>query len=452
MPQLNQPTTSAQRLSLGAVASTWWPLAASWLLMGVEMPIVAAVLGRLPEAEVQLAAFGGVVFPMALIIEAPVIMLLAASVRLSNSPENFRFMQRFSRVLGISLTALHGLIAFTPLFDILVVPLIDPPEAVVEPSRIGFQCMLPFTWAVAERRFHQGLLIRFKRQRQVGLGTVVRLLGMGITIVVLASFASRLPFGGATIGALAISVGVVMEAIYARAIALKVERGELLVAGRDEPRLDLSRTIRFYLPLAMTSVLTLAAQPIGSAGMNRMPEALASLAIWPALGGLAFLLRSSGIAFTEVAIRHAGDANSRPALRTFAIAAGTALSLVTILFAVSPLAETWYGAIEGLPEEMITLAKQATWAIIPLPLLSFLASYWQGLLVEMHKTRPVSEGVAIGLATTTIVLIILAWSDVMAGAIGASLALSLGAATQCAWLWYSVRQFTNDAGDESHPV
>jgi hypothetical protein len=419
--------------------------------MGVEMPIVAAVLGRLPDPEVQLAAFGGVVFPMALIIEAPVIMLLLASVRLSDSPQNFKFLQRFSRILGISLTAIHGLIAFTPLFDILIIPLIDPPEAVIEPARIGFRCMLPFTWAVAERRFHQGLLIRFKRQRQVGLGTVARLIGMTVTIGVLASFSEQLELGGATIGALAISVGVVLEAIYVRIIALQVERGALKEAGANEPRLDLARTVRFYFPLAMTSVLTLAAQPIGSAGMNRMPEALASLAIWPALGGLAFLLRSSGIAFTEVAVRHAGESNSRPTLRNFALIAGTALSLITILFAVSPVAEIWYGGIEGLPEEMITLAKHATWAIIPLPLLTFLASYWQGLLADAHRTRPISEGVGIGLATTTLILILLAWTDVMAGAIGASLALSIGATTQCGWLWYRTRDLTCDDDAEVHP-
>ena len=40
--------------------ATWWPLAASWLLMGIEMPLVTAVMGRLPDETVQLAAYGGV--------------------------------------------------------------------------------------------------------------------------------------------------------------------------------------------------------------------------------------------------------------------------------------------------------------------------------------------------------------------------------------------------------
>jgi len=37
----------------------------------------------------------------------------------------------------------------------------------------------------------------------------------------------------------------------------------------------------FYIPLAMTSLLFLLAQPMGSAAISRMPMALESLAVWP---------------------------------------------------------------------------------------------------------------------------------------------------------------------------
>ncbi|MGD8396518.1 MAG: hypothetical protein PVF43_13705, partial [Candidatus Eiseniibacteriota bacterium] len=70
-------------LGVRHVAATWWPLAASWLLMGVELPLVSAVLARFPDPEIHLAAYGGIVFPLALLIEAPIIMLLAASTALS---------------------------------------------------------------------------------------------------------------------------------------------------------------------------------------------------------------------------------------------------------------------------------------------------------------------------------------------------------------------------------
>ena len=50
--------------------------------MGAEGPAIAAVVARLPNPRINLAAYGGIVFPLALIIESPIIMLLAASVAL----------------------------------------------------------------------------------------------------------------------------------------------------------------------------------------------------------------------------------------------------------------------------------------------------------------------------------------------------------------------------------
>ena len=179
--------------------------------------------------------------------------------------------------------------------------------------------------------------------------------------------------------------------------------------------------------------------------MNRMPLPLESLAIWPAVGGLSFLLRSSGVAFTEVAVRHAGEPGGRKPLLRFAIIAGLALSMITVLFAVYPLAGIWYRDIEGLPEDVLSLARNATWAMAPLPLFTFLASYWQGVLVDAHRTRPVSEGVGVGLAAISLVLIVLAVVDLIPGVIGASLALTIGAAAQCGWLAFRASSVTRQS-------
>ena len=48
----------------------WLPLAATWIMMSVEGPFLAAVIARLPEPRFNLAAYG-VAFAFALLIEAP---------------------------------------------------------------------------------------------------------------------------------------------------------------------------------------------------------------------------------------------------------------------------------------------------------------------------------------------------------------------------------------------
>jgi hypothetical protein len=139
-------------LPTSRILHTWWPLAASWLFMATELPIVSAVIARLPNAEINLAAYGGIVFPVALIVESPIIMLLAASTALSKDWDSYAKMRRWMMRTSAALTALHLLIAFTPLYDFVVEKLIGAPAEIVEAGRIGLMIMTPWTWAIAYRR------------------------------------------------------------------------------------------------------------------------------------------------------------------------------------------------------------------------------------------------------------------------------------------------------------
>src|SRR5512139_1627414 len=137
----------APPLSLNRIARAWWPLAGSWLLMGAELPALSAVVARLADPETNLAAYGGVIFPLALIIESPIIMLLAASTALSKDMASYLKIRRFMMISGALLTMLHVLIAFTPLYYVVVVNILGVPQEIVEPARLGLMIMLPWTWS-----------------------------------------------------------------------------------------------------------------------------------------------------------------------------------------------------------------------------------------------------------------------------------------------------------------
>src|SRR4030066_1666397 len=126
---MEQPQLSSRR-----IFHTWWPLAASWLLMGVEAPAISAVIARLANPEISLAAYGGIVFPLALIIESPIIMLLSASTALSKDWDSYRKIYRFMMVTSAAATAVHALVAFTPLYDLVVDRLLGAPQAIQEPG------------------------------------------------------------------------------------------------------------------------------------------------------------------------------------------------------------------------------------------------------------------------------------------------------------------------------
>ncbi|MBC8067165.1 MAG: hypothetical protein IAG13_02435, partial [Deltaproteobacteria bacterium] len=157
------------------VVASWWPLAASWLLMSAEQPAIAAVVARLGDPAVHLAAWGGVVFAFALVIEAPIIMLLAASTELVRDRASHLALGRFTHRAGATLTLVHLLVVATPIYPWLVGEVIGVPDPVLRAARLGLALVLPWPWAIAWRRFNQGILIRFGHARAVGLGTGLRL-------------------------------------------------------------------------------------------------------------------------------------------------------------------------------------------------------------------------------------------------------------------------------------
>ena len=59
-------------------------MAATWLMMSVEGPFLAAVIARLPLPKFNLAAYG-VAFSFALIVEAPIIMLMSGFILFDTS-------------------------------------------------------------------------------------------------------------------------------------------------------------------------------------------------------------------------------------------------------------------------------------------------------------------------------------------------------------------------------
>ncbi len=332
------------------VAAIWWPLGASWIFMALELPIVSAALARFPNPEVQLAAFGGIVYPLMLLIESPVMMLLAASTALSRDWPSYRALRAYMNRMSAGLTAFHLLLALTPLYGLVVLQLIDPPEAIIAPARIGLVVAVPWTWSIAYRRFNQGFLIRHGVSRPVGVGTMLRL--ATTTSVLVAGLwlqASRLAsLPGVALGTLAVIAGVVAEACFIGWRTRPVV-AEYLDPSQEGEGPDLAAFLRFYAPLALTSLLALLIQPVGSAAISRMPRALESLAGWPVVVGIVFVLRSAGTAYKEVVVAVLDRPRPLPALRRFTqILSGVTLAL-TALVAFTPMADLWLVRFSGCP-------------------------------------------------------------------------------------------------------
>jgi Na+-driven multidrug efflux pump len=159
------------------------PLALSSSLMTLEPLIINTALSRAPRAELTLAAYD-VMFGIALVIEAPVIMLVSASTALSRTKAAFRRLTRFSLALGAGVVAVGFLVALTPLYGLLVRDVMNIPAPVAEVARPALIIMSVWSLPIAWRRFLQGVLISHDRTPIVTLATVVRLTGLAVTLVI----------------------------------------------------------------------------------------------------------------------------------------------------------------------------------------------------------------------------------------------------------------------------
>lgn len=424
-------TPASKAVTPRTVFAAWWPLATSWMLMGLELPLISAFIARLPHPQIGLAAYGSVVLPVALVIESPIIMLLAASTATSRNWDAYRVGRRLMWRWSLTLTALHALVAFTPLYDAVVVTLMGIPPEVREPARLGLQIMTPWTAAIAYRRFQQGVLIRFDRSRWVGLGTAVRLLGNLVVLTVGMAY-GHLP--GIVVGTLAVTTGVVAEAVFAGIVVHPVLAGSVRAAPPESHPLTDAAFLRFYLPLAFTPLLMFLAMPLASSAMSRMPRALDSLAVSPVVHGLTLTMRSLGFAFNEVVVAMLDRAGAPAALRRFIARLAAITCGVLLLIAATPLGGLWFRRVSALPPDLAALAAAAMWISFVLPALTAFQSWYQGVLVHSRKTRGVTESMAASLLAIVAVLgagvALQRWTGVFV----AVSAMVAGNAAQVAWL------------------
>ena len=414
------------------ILTFWLPLAGTWLMMAVEGPYLAAIIARLDAPTVNLAAFG-VAFAFAIIIESPVIMLMSASTALVEDRESYLALRRFSYGLGALLTLVQLVILAPPIFGLLAAGL-SLPDDVARLAHGGLAIMLPWPAAIGYRRFRQGLLIRNGLTRRVAYGTVVRLVTMSATALV-AYRASAL--AGAHIGALALSVGVVVEAVVSRWMTASV-LPRILQRHRDRNRLaglSLNSLLDFYTPLALTSLLALASQPTVTFFMGQSRYALESLAVLPVIHGLTFIFRALGLSYLEVVIALVGrDREHFPVLRNFAVVLGVGASAGLGLIAFTPLAVVWYRDISGLDPELTMFALTPTRILAILPAFSVLLAFQRGLLVHARRNAPATWATLIELTGIAAVLAVGIYGLDLVGAVAAGVAIVSARVASTTWL------------------
>ncbi len=423
-------------LTAGTIARFWSPLAATWMMMAVEGPLIAATIARLPDPTLNLAAHG-VVFAIAILVEAPVIMLMTAATALVRDRESLRKLWIFAQGLNVLATVLV-LVALLPfVFDPLVLGLLALPRDVADLIYGALWIFLPWPGAIGYRRFIHGVMIAAGQTRQVALGTVFRLATMAGTALTLPVITD---LHGAWVGAASLTAGVCVEAIAARIMAAGAIRRFRAVSAEESvtPAPTYRGIVSFYYPLALTALVALSTHPILTFLVGRARDPLESLAILPVVHALSFFFRAMGLSYQEAAIALMGkEFEHRPAVGRFALGMGLATSVGYALIVVTPLFGVWFEGISGLTPDLSAYARIPALVLIPLPALGFWLAQQSAVMVLKRRTKAITMATTLGLAGIALVFPVMAWGLGWIGATAAFVAFLVGRVVSNLYLHWS---------------
>ena len=422
-------------VSLPRLLRFWVPLEATWLMMAVEGPFLAAIIARLAEPTPNLAAYG-VAYAFAIIVEAPVIMMMSAATAVVDARPGYLALRRLAIALNGGITAVMVAILTTGAMGWILNDLLRLTPEVARLTERSLWVLLPWPAAIGYRRFYQGVLIRAGLTRRVTWGTLARL-GAMATGALLARGAG-LP--GALVGAVALSCGVCVEAAASRLMATGPVRRLAPASSRFEAT-DLSwrGLSAFYWPLALTSMIALAIHPLVTFFMGRAAAPLESLAVLPVLNSLVFIFRTPALSYQEAAIAMLGEGrqNRRPILRFAGLLAGVS-TLGLLLVAWTPAARFWFVTVSGLAPDLAAYAVTPLRILGLMPAISVLLNLERAVMVHGRHTGPVTVAsvvevagllamLSVGVLGLGLVGVTAAAAAFMAGRLAANLALALPA-------------------------
>jgi hypothetical protein len=392
-------------------------------MMAVEGPFLAALIARLADPKFNLAAYG-VAFAFALIIEAPIIMIMSASTALVKDRLSFHKLKMFTYSLNVLITVLMLFLIIPPIFYFLTEDLIGLPQRIAQITHIATIILLPWPGAIGYRRFYQGILIRNNLTRRVAYGTVIRLITMAITAIVVYLYFD-LP--GAAVGATALSVAVIVEAVASRFMVSGVLKKLSDSSHSSESELTYRIIYKFYYPLALTAILSLGVHPIVTffIGKSRMP--IESLAVLPVISSFVFIFRALGLSYQEVIIAYLSEnKSSYVPLRKFGLILGSILSFLLIFIAFTPLSDFWFIDISGLSYSLSEFSKAPLMIMAIIPALTVLICYQRAVLVSDKNTGPITWGTAVEFIMIIIMMLLSIKVFSLVGAIAATTSFIIG--------------------------
>ncbi len=401
---------AANKINLITLWRRFIPLSVSDVSMAFGDPLITTTLAHLPSARLNLAAVG-VAKALAVFFESPIITILHASNALAPTRKSRRALWQFTLIAGGSLTFLLALFTLPAVFAAIGEGLLGVPSELAETVRYVLVLMMLWPFAIAWRRYFQGLLINSGYSRAVAQAGIARI--AVVASVLAAGLAANMP--GALLAGTALIVGVLVEAtlVTLAAFRLGATRPPKVVDSTTLPT-DLKSVWRFYYPLAASMLIVWGGRAVLVGIIARAHDAQIALAAWPAAWSFVLVIANATRMLQQVIIKNRGQAEDR-LLLFFSLTVGTFCTLVLLLAVVTAPGQNLVQSFVGGDRALVESVRPVLLICSFVPLLVAMQNAIQGFLVGEGRTGLVNRATWIG----TAVLLVVAFVVVQAGMNGA---------------------------------
>ncbi|MGI6523776.1 MAG: hypothetical protein ACOX2O_00550 [Bdellovibrionota bacterium] len=399
----------------------WLPLVATWALIGLELPMAHIMLTRLPNVEENLAALG-VAFSIFIIVESPIFSMMSAATVLVSDKKAYYKLRNFNFCLGATLSFFLTLLLIPSVFKFLTTTILALPEDILHNVWWALLLYVPCPFFVGYRRFYQGILVRSGMNSRVGIGTMARVFVSIGSMLLLATCG----FPGAIVGVGGCVSGMLFEAGISRYMVRPALK-KLLADPASENTLTYPYIAKFYVPLALASIMGTAITPVLVFFLARGSFPVESLAVYPVLSGIINFSASAIIGLHDLMLGTLGDKyENLLQLKIFTKRVAFTLIAILSILLFTPLKLLLFGVIYGLPENLIHFATDAAIFIVLFLITDVYAFYVRAVLIRARKTAIVTFSSVMFLLSVFVLMMLLIDHTSIYGATAAVIALVIG--------------------------
>jgi hypothetical protein len=393
------------------------PLAIQAASQSLTYPLVAMVASRGPGGPVNLAGLAQANTVM-FMLGVFGMSLVTTGMVYAGTKEGFRKFFSVSIRIGLAASLLQGMLCIPPVSRILFGGILGLPPAIETPARIALTASIPLQMLFFLRIPYQVAMYNGKAAVKASLATLGRIAATAALSFLLAT----LERVGPVWAIFCLTIPVALEALISRLLAIPSLRS---LPSPPEAAPSRKEIFLFNLPLSMGGLFLAASGIILGAFMARAPEPERMLPVFYLAFGLANTVAFSATRLQAVVLAFPTREGDERLTFRFALAAGSILGILPLLFLLPGLSELYYMRLQNLPAGDMPLVRMAAACLVFFPFSVALRAHSEGIAAWRRKPLAVLAGQAVFLGVILLFACILLAVEAPAYLIGpACLALA----------------------------